>query len=406
MILIECFTKSHIDNIAACLRLQPSRMIMLGNIKEMDTAVSRYQQLLKQKNLSTEIAMCNTHGKDLEEICATLEKLIQKAEDCTIDLTGGDELVIMAVGSVLAKVDRTVRQRIRVEKYDHVANAVRDCLRDNRIVPAKNISLTVKELIFLHGGKMHPDAYQPPKDCFPRDLDGIWETVSEAPKDWNQSISILSQFESRSESKMQVSLPQTKIQSVSNYREKETAVRDFLSKLHCRGVIHDQSSQDMLEYSYTSHLLRFCTQKAGNVLETKTLLEGRAVLENGAPFFQDCQMSVTIDWDGVIHKAADHVPDTRNEIDVVLVHGTTPLFISCKNGDIGEEELYKLNTVAERFGGPYAKKMLIATDLDRKSAAANRAFTQRAWDMDIFLVTDAADLSRNEWRQIFKQALQ
>jgi hypothetical protein len=61
--------------------------------------------------------------------------------------------------------------------------------------------------------------------------------------------------------------------------------------------------------------------------------------------------------------------------------------------------------VAERFGGPYAKKMLIATDLERKSPAASRAFIQRAWDMDIFLVTDAAQLSTEEWRQIFKQAM-
>ena len=117
-------------------------------------------------------------------------------------------------------------------------------------------------------------------------------------------------------------------------------------------------------------------------------------------------MGVGIDWDGVVHDPVRRVAETRNEIDVVLMHGTTPLFISCKNGNIGEEELYKLNTVARRFGGPYAKKMLIATDLDRKSPTANRAFIQRAWDMDIFLVTDAAELSGEEWKQIFRQAMQ
>ena len=116
-------------------------------------------------------------------------------------------------------------------------------------------------------------------------------------------------------------------------------------------------------------------------------------------------MGVSIDWDGVLQHPAQQLPDTRNEIDVVLIHGTTPLFISCKNGSIGEEELYKLHTVATRFGGPHAKKMLIATELNKKSAAANRAFTQRAWDMDIFLVPDAAELSADEWRDIFLQAI-
>lgn len=116
-------------------------------------------------------------------------------------------------------------------------------------------------------------------------------------------------------------------------------------------------------------------------------------------------MGVSIDWDGMIYDPMDRIPETRNEIDVVLMHGTTPLFISCKNGYIGDDELYKLHTVASRFGGPYARKMLIATDLDRKSLMANRAFVQRAWDMDIYIVTDAAELTAEEFRQTLRQAV-
>ena len=104
-------------------------------------------------------------------------------------------------------------------------------------------------------------------------------------------------------------------------------------------------------------------------------------------------------------QSMDHIPETRSEIDVILMHGTTPLFISCKNGNIGEEELYKLHTVAERFGGPYVRKMLIATNLDRKNPTANRAFIQRARDMGIFLVTDADELSETEWADIFQNAM-
>ena len=160
---------------------------------------------------------------------------------------------------------------------------------------------------------------------------------------------------------------------------------------------------DTRQYTYTSPLLRYCTQKAGNMLEIKTLLEAKAL--SGDARFDDCQMSVTIDWDGITHTPLERIPETKNEIDVMLTRGMTPLFISCKNGDIGDEELYKLHTVATRFGGPRAKKMLIATDLDRKSVAANRSFIQRAWDMDIFVVTDAAELSREDWAEVFRTAM-
>lgn len=115
-------------------------------------------------------------------------------------------------------------------------------------------------------------------------------------------------------------------------------------------------------------------------------------------------MSVSIDWDGVISSKDKHKPETRNEIDVVLMHGMTPLFISCKNGNIGEE-LYKLHTVAERFGGPYAKKMLIATDLDQTSSSTREALRRRAWDMDILLVTDAGSYSHKEWAECLLRAM-
>ena len=407
MTLIECFTYSHIDNIAACLRLQPDRMVMVGNAAEMDAPIRRYKKLLKQRGISTEITMCDVQSMDLREIYAALKKVVLGAKDCVIDLTGGDACVIMAVGAVLAELPAEARQRILVEKYDHEAGIVRDCTNHNRKIQTTVPELSVTEMIALHGGVLHPDAYQPPADCSRRDLVGLWNVVSEAPKEWNRAIMLLSEFESRSDSKMQVFLPLAHLRnSISNFETKEDAVRELLDKLQHKGIIDDQSSRNVLEYTYSSQMLRHCTQKAGNVLEVKTLLEGRAVLENGKPYFHDCQMSVGIDWDGVVYDPVDHIPETRNEIDVVLMHGSTPLFISCKNGNICEEELYKLHTVAERFGGPYARKMLIATDLDRKSPTANRAFIQRAWDMDIFLVTDAAELSGEEWRQIFKKAMQ
>lgn len=407
MTLIECFTNSHIDNIAACLRLRPDKMVLVGNIADMRAPAKRYQKLLKKRGIAAEIILRDVQHMDLDDIFETLKKEIFDAVECVIDLTGGDESVVMAIGAVLAQLPVGVRQNIGVQKFDHNANVVRDCIHNNQEIQTSAVKLTVAELIELHGGRTHDDAYQPPTDCNPRDLAGLWDIVSEAPANWNRAIMMLSEFESRSDSKTEVFLPLKYLRSsISNFEVKEDGVRALLGKLHRQNIIDDQSSNSTLEYTYNSQMLRYCTQKAGNVLEMKTLLEGRAVLKNGAPYFHDCQMSVSIDWDDVIHDPVDLIPKTRNEIDVVLMHGTTPLFISCKNGNIGEEELYKLHTVAERFGGSYAKKMLIATDLDRKSPTANRAFIQRAWDMDIFLVTDAAELSREEWRQIFTQALQ
>lgn len=63
----------------------------------------------------------------------------------------------------------------------------------------------------------------------------------------------------------------------------------------------------------------------------------------------------------------DEEKDTENEIDVVLMKGLTLIFISCKNGQVDDDELYKLESVTNRFGGLYAKKVLIATYLGKKT---------------------------------------
>ncbi len=406
MTLIECFHDSLVESMTVCLRFMPDRLILLGNAAQMSAPARRFQGILEQRKLRTKVVLFDLLEKSLSEITAALTKIVQGEEKCVIDLTDGDEIAVMAIGAMIAGMDDQTLHGISVQKYDPEKDRFTQLL-GNPVVAGQGISLTIQELVALHGGIIHPGSYQPPKDSTPAQLEPLWDLVAQAPKDWNRTISVLNEFESYADSKTEVFLMLRYLQnSIANFEEKVEMIRELLGKLSQRGIIKDDSSRDCLHYTYTSPILQYCMQKAGNALEVKVLLEARALLKNGKPFFSDCQTGVNIDWDGIVYDPMERMPETRNEIDVVLMSGLTPLFISCKNGNIGDEELYKLHTVAQRFGGPHARKMLIATDLDRKSHAANRSFSQRAWDMDIFLVTDAAELSKEEWRQVFLQAMQ
>lgn len=406
MVLIECFTDSHIDNLAACLALHPGELIFLGDTAEMSAHVKRYRRILKRRGLSTDISLYGTQGMDFAEICDTLNQIVCSGDTCVIDLTGGDELVIMAVGAVMAGLSAEQRRNVQIQKYDPVRDVLQNCISGRTEVSAHSVSLAVDELIELHGGILHSESTSAAQLYPCEEIDSLWQIVSENPREWNRSISVLNEFESRSGSKTEVYLPLWDLRDgISDFDEKECIVRELLDRFCRSGIIEDRSSYETLSYRYVSPLLRYCTLKAGNVLEVKTLMEAGNLREWGAHYFDDCRMSVSIDWDGIIHEQPKRIPETRNEIDVVLTRGVESLFISCKNGSIGEEELYKLHTVASRFGGAYARKMLIATDLDQKRTTSNRALRQRAWDMDIFLVTDAAELSKEEWRQVFIKAM-
>jgi len=78
-------------------------------------------------------------------------------------------------------------------------------------------------------------------------------------------------------------------------------------------------------------------------------------------------VGVHIDWDGKLHEGQGE--DVLNEIDVLSLCGNVPVFISCKGGSVDQMALYELDTVASRFGGKYAKKMLVvARELSKAHA--------------------------------------
>lgn len=407
MTLIECFDVSHIRNVAGCLRLKPHKLIFLGDEKKMQSPVERYRKILKEREQDTVIELCHVDLDDIANITHTLSRLVRSESSCIIDITGGAEQLLIAVGAVLADLDEQHKRHVSVQKFDLFSGQAQDWDGDHKVLSGQFSSLSVRELIALYSGGVYPHGEQPGEGYTPAELQLLWELVCQAPKNWNKQISILNELESRSESDEEIYLLIKYLEnSIPDFSKKEGLVRELLENLHHCGVIDNRSSADVLCYRYLDPMLRRCVEKAGNVLEIKTLLEARALRINGEPYFSDCQMGVTIDWDGVVHEPSQRIPDTRNEIDVLVMRGMIPLFISCKNGNIGEEELYKLHTVAMRFGGACARKMLIATNLERRNTASGSSFIQRARDMNIYLVTDAAELTSADWRRVLQEAME
>ena len=87
----------------------------------------------------------------------------------------------------------------------------------------------------------------------------------------------------------------------------------------------------------------------------------RGLLDDDERVYNDALSGVWLDWDGI--PQTSFVPDVYNEVDVLLMHGATPVFISCKSGMMEVDELYKLFTVASRFGDKYARMALVTTSL-------------------------------------------
>ena len=83
------------------------------------------------------------------------------------------------------------------------------------------------------------------------------------------------------------------------------------------------------------------------------------------------------------------------------MHGLVPVFISCKNGSVDSGELYKLNTVAERFGGKYAKRVLVCSGR-AVSAQADDPLADRAKLMGITIIDSVQDMNDEEFSRRLK----
>jgi hypothetical protein len=407
MILLECFDRESVENIAACLRLKPEKVIFLGDGEQMEGPLKRYRRFFAARGLEIQVTACHVRMEDIHDIMATLRYVLRSGEDYVIDITGGDEQLVLAVGMVMGQMPEADRRRVQIQKLLFGLEQGMDADGDGRMAALSREALSVEEIIALHGGIVHPDTEQPGKQYSPGDVEPLWNAMCADRKEWNKAVMALNEFESRCDSDRDIELRLEVLRErISRFEEKERRLRWLLEKLSRCGVIDDRSSGEVIRYSYRDPLLRTCAQKAGNVLEIKTLLEARAMKDGQGPYFDDCVMGVNIDWDGIVFNPAQRVPETRNEIDVLVTRGMRSLFISCKNGEIGEEELYKLNTVARRFGGKYARKMLIATELDRKGQGANQAFLQRAEDMGIHVIRDAAAMTSAQWHRALRQAME
>lgn len=397
MTLIELFDQEHMENIVACLRLQPEETVFLGDEEQMQPFLKRYEELLRNKGIRTKIRPEDVDLNNAQNITRKLLNVIESRGQCVIDITGGDERLVMAAGAALALLSPQQREKVAIQRFEMPEGEAEDYDGDGAVLPGKMATLTTGELIALHGGTIHPSTMQPSGSYGPADVDFLWQILKRDPREWNKLISTLRELEKPfNEERTEFYIRR----DVQKFQEKWELLEPFWEMLRSKKIIVNTGKSGELRYRYNETLLRHCLLKEGNLLEVKTLLEARRMREKGKAYFDDCMMSVNIDWDGKVSENPRKSSGTHNEIDVILTRGMKALFVSCKNGDVGDGEMYKLCAVAEEFGSPYARKMLIVAELENEES-----LTQRAKDMGVYLVKNAAKLHKDGWEYIFKEAM-
>lgn len=401
MTYIEFFDKNAADNICACLTKTPERVVLVGNdIKKLSAGSKIYDTLLRARGQKTEFITWSISPNNLNSAIEYFESLVDRYDECVFDLTGGSELYLVAVGIVFEK---RKDKKIHLSRFNIPNGTVQDLDGDGRPEFLKLPALTVDENVRLYGGKVKDTTNEwSLTDDFIADIEKMWSICKIDPKRWNSQISILEAVEETPDKKggfLETTVSLSSLTENDNLeRVKAEFCFDIINSLYDEGLIDAyEYTDDTFRIRYKNAQVKKCLTKAGQALEMKIYLEATKCRdEDGTPVYDDARNGVSIDWDGNIVEEKLGA-DTENEIDVMMTRGMVPVFVSCKNGFVEMDELYKLNTVAHRFGGKYAKKVLVASAVDKKSSFG-QSLSDRAEEMGVRVIyRDVTEFDEKEF---------
>lgn len=372
MTIIEFFDReSHIENIVSALLCAPDKVIFLGDgKKKMDKISAAYKKIAESRGINVEFDPRAINRNDLMSIVGAIEDVIENNEDCIIDLSGGDDLSLVAVGIVYA--DNA--DKIKLHRFKITSSTMLDCDSDGELCNSAPLELTVDEIVAINGGRVIYDDEKPNgtyrwdfNESFADDIRTMWSICRQDPNKWNTQIGILCKLLTNSDPEsLEVNIDLRKANSVLLKWDKEKKIDfDLYKKLAKYFIIEDfRLSSNAMSFRFGNRQIKKCLTKSGQVFELFLALSAKELKdEDGKPYYTDVLSGAFIDWDGEIHTGT--ASDVENEIDLILMKGLMPVFISCKNGSVGVNELYKLSVVANKFGGKYVRKVLAATEIDK-----------------------------------------
>ena len=413
MTAVEFHDRTPIENAISSLTTTPDKIIFIGDGNAMGKFRPDYEEFLIRRDKNVELEYRPIKKDDINDIVRVLTEIAEQEKECVFDLTGGEDLVLVAMGMVYQKYANSRDKSIKMQRLNVRSGVVRDCDNDGKVICDYTPKLSVEENIKINGGaiRFSQDGgtfLWDMSEDFCSDINKMWEICRKNPGKWNSQLNILEFIEkhiSKASLKVSVDLfalkDQTKRQGL-----KYTPIDSLLRGLASQELI---SSLEIDEYNasfvYKNEQVKKCLVKAGTVFELKMYLSAiRATDKNGAPSYSDYMNGVYIDWDGKIPPENQDAKDTENEIDILLMKGLMPIFVSCKNGSIDDDELYKLDSVTSRFGGKYAKKVLLATYLG-KGRKSMDSFRRRAKDMKITLIEDIHKMNDAQINKIIRNLI-
>lgn len=380
-ILIELFDREEpLSNVLSLTTLQPDILVMLGDTQITKSKTQRpVRQYLAHRSLTPETHFIACRTYDIEDIHNKLDEILRDygAENCIIDVMGGTETLLVAVGLCCRDYPqlRVITQRAKTHELVWLWGPEK-----NEVLPV-SFGAGVGEMISLAGGELLRNGHVDSDDLNGTLLDIIPKVFGVYMRNRDRWPAFVQYLQQLNEPEYQLGSLTTLCgprQFIVN-RRPVCVDLPIVMELEDAGVVEDfRMNSGTCTIQFTSwQLLRYLCD-VGAWLE----LFVYAVLRRSG-LFRAVEISAVISWDD-----DSDDKDIINELDVIALDGLGQLFISCKTNVPDNSVLNEIATLTERFGARYAVPVLVtACNLEVDAPGVYR----RAMEMGIAVI-DADDL--------------
>ena len=383
--LIEYYDKDVLKNIMAPLTLRPEKVIYLydNGIEDMTVFLS-LKKCFERHIGGIRVEQYPVDILSMEKIRTVTKRVMEweGAENCALNLTGGSELMI------LGGYQAAMEAQVQVLHTDLLHNCITD-LRTDRAI-AENAVLSLEDFMDAKGACFMGESHKPPA---PERYEAIREMARflfrHLPQ-WKNTCSFLQTAASRI-MPHQIYIDVKKDIHMKNGK-RVSADREILKEFQRLGFIRNLVMDDhWVRFSFSSIEDKQYCINFGVWLELYVYAAA-----DSAGVFDDVKLGTMIDWD-----AYDGMKVAGNEIDVILMDHSLPVFISCKLRDADTAALNELLVAKKRLGGWFSKGVIVTFSREKKEMTGTY---ERAKELGIELL-DAGDIMAEDFSKRLVDAI-
>ena len=356
-ILIELYDSEPIYNYLAASVFDFDKVYFVGDSAILnEKCKNKTEKYARLMGLECEFVYRYAKSNDFEEIRAEISRIIdlehKSSNTCTIDVTGGRDLALVACGTMLNDAE--------IIYYDSKIGSFR--FLSSGKTRSVDLGIPCGALITAAGGTVYENTRSM---SFTADEWGIIRRIIRIffkyRDDWTSLVKYLQRVSKKEGQKIGDSLFVDAPLSLTDGGRKFSFNEAIMRELEEAEAIKSlQISENRVKFKYISSDFATMLVNEGIWLEMSVYLTAKDM-----PEFFDAQTGVKFIWDvpengeTVGQILASTMP--RNEVDAVLSKGIAPVFISCKTRVPTNEDLNELYAINENFGGELSYAVMATT---------------------------------------------